>query len=152
MTAILNQTTGIHAASQPNKFDINLVCDQISRDGFSHIAGLLPKSLLISLYKEIEKKDKKDELQLAGTGRGKNYTIYEAIRSDKIKWIDGETLAQVTLKKRLELLRLEINKRLMLGLFDIESNFAVYRKGDFLSAILTVLSVIKIGFFRWLSI
>ena len=93
MTAILNQTTGIHAASQPNKFDINLVCDQISRDGFSHIAGLLPKSLLISLYKEIEKKDKKDELQLAGTGRGKNYTIYEAIRSDKIKWIDGETLA-----------------------------------------------------------
>ena len=131
MTAILDHAANILTASQPSKFDINLVCDQIFQNGFSHISELFPQELLVCLHKEIEQLDKNYKLQLAGIGRGDDHTIHKTIRSDKIKWIDGETLAQVQLQERLEQLRLEINKRLMLGLFDSESNFAVYRDGDF---------------------
>ncbi len=131
MTDITQQTTQIYTASQPNIFDINLVCDQLLNDGFAHISGLFTETLLISLYNEIQIIDKNRELQLAGIGRGDDHIIHETIRSDKIKWIDGETLAQVQFQHRLEQLRLEMNQHLMLGLFDIESNFAVYREGDF---------------------
>lgn len=131
MTTSLDQEAKIHALSQPNKFDINLVCEQLFTDNFTHISGLFPQALLHSLYKEIEQRDKNHELQLAGIGRGDDHTIHKTIRKDKIKWIDGETLAQVQLQERLEKLRLKLNHRLMLGLFDIESNFAVYRKDDF---------------------
>ena len=102
MTDITQQTTQIYTASQPNIFDINLVCDQLFNDGFTHISGLFTETLLISLYNEIQIIDKNRELQLAGIGRGDDHIIHKAIRSDKIKWIDGETLAQVQFQQRLE--------------------------------------------------
>lgn len=131
MKDTLNHAIAVCAISQPEKFDIDLVCDRLARDGFVHIADILPHGLLLALHQEIEQLDKNYELQKAGVGRGDDYALEKKIRSDKIKWIDGETPAQVELQGHLENLRFEINRRLMLGLFDVESNFAVYRPGDF---------------------
>jgi SM-20-related protein len=115
----------------PDTFDIEKICRQLSECGFAHISELLPATLLRALYKEVAVLDKEFALQSAGIGRGGDHMIRKTIRSDKIKWIDGATLAQCQLQEQLENLRFELNKNLILGLFDVESHYAVYRKGDF---------------------
>ena len=63
----------------------------------------------------------------AGVGSGQA-EVRADIRGDQVHWIEeaeaGPAL-QIVLTK-LELLRLEINRNLFLGLFDIELHFAVY--------------------------
>ncbi|MDB2415027.1 2OG-Fe(II) oxygenase [Rickettsiales bacterium] len=117
--------------AQPEIFNIDKICTQLSENGCAYIDNFLPDRLLRSLYKEIYALDKDFALQAAGIGRGDEHIIRKNIRSDKIHWIEGKTLAQVQLQEKLEEFRFQLNQNLMLGLFDVESHYAVYRKGDF---------------------
>lgn len=116
---------------QPYSFDIERVCDQLEQQGFAHTNNLLSEELLKALYGEIKQLDENYALQSAGIGRGEDHLVNKAVRSDKIHWIEGDTFAQCQFQEKLEQIRIDINYRLMLGLFESESNFAVYRKGDF---------------------
>ncbi|MDA0782830.1 MAG: 2OG-Fe(II) oxygenase [Rickettsiales bacterium] len=131
MKAIANKVICKAVLSQPSDFNIDYVCNRIEQTGFAHIKNLFPESLLKSLYKEIKDLDENRQLQPAGIGRGNAHTVIKSVRRDKIHWIEGSTLAQCRLNEALEDIRVDINRRLMLGLFDIESHFAVYREGGF---------------------
>lgn len=131
MKAIASKAIGKAVLSQPSDFNIDHVCSQLESTGFTHMVKLFPDSLLKALHKEIKDMDENRKLQSAGIGRGNEHTLKKTVRSDKIHWIDGSTLAQCQLNEKLEELRIDINRRLMLGLFDVESHFAVYRNGDF---------------------
>jgi SM-20-related protein len=68
----------------------------------------------------------------AGIGRGSGGEVNPARRSDLIHWIDTQDAGFRQLcGERLEALRLAINAHLFLGLFDLETHFAIYRPGAF---------------------
>lgn len=67
----------------------------------------------------------------AGVGRGASFRIEPETRSDHVRWIDPArpSRAQARWLSRVESLRLCLNERLMLGLFDFETHLAVYPPG-----------------------
>jgi SM-20-related protein len=72
----------------------------------------------------------------AGVGRGNSLQIREDIRRDEVMWIEpGEASAPRTLYlASLEILRLALNERFFLGLFNYEGHFAIYPQGAFYKA------------------
>lgn len=119
--------------SQPIAYDPDTVAAILHQGGIAHITGLLPAELLARLREEVVQKDEEDELSEAAIGRGDLQQLEPDIRSDRTQWIEGETLAQTQLLECLETIRLELNKRLMLGLWSIEAHYAAYDKGAFYS-------------------
>jgi SM-20-related protein len=71
------------------------------------------------------------DFNLAGTGRLTDFRVNESIRSDKIHWIEPTHIISTRFLNYMESLRLGINRRLFLGLFDYESHFAHYPIGAF---------------------
>lgn len=69
----------------------------------------------------------------AGVGRGTSLTIREDIRRDHVLWIEKDviTASQAAWLRQLEELRMALNQRLFLGLFDYEGHFAIYPPGGF---------------------
>jgi SM-20-related protein len=72
----------------------------------------------------------------ARVGRGPAQQIREEIRTDHVLWLEPElvTAAQRAYLDRIEALRVAINSRLFLGLFEFEGHFAVYPEGGFYRA------------------
>lgn len=73
------------------------------------------------------------QLRPAGIGHGGGREVREDIRGDRILWLDPAQAppAQQAYFERMDALRLAINHATFLGLFDLESHFAVYPPGSF---------------------
>jgi SM-20-related protein len=69
----------------------------------------------------------------AGVGRGADLQVRTEIRTDRVLWLDGEscTGAQRLYLDALERLRQEVNRTLLLGLFEFEGHLAVYPEGTY---------------------
>lgn len=111
--------------------NIEKIVKDLINQKFSIINQIFEDHLLNLFYNEIQKIDLEEDLENAGIGRNKSYMIEKNVRSNKIKWLDGNNHSQKLLFKNLENIRLELNKNLMLGLFDFEGHFAIYKNGDF---------------------
>jgi SM-20-related protein len=66
-------------------------------------------------------------------GRGPTRQVREEIRSDHILWLepDEASAEQAIYLSKLETLRLALNQRFFLGLFEFEGHFAIYPQGAF---------------------
>jgi SM-20-related protein len=67
----------------------------------------------------------------AGVGRHARHTLEHDIRKSTIKWIDGATPAQRDFLEAADMIRVEINRQLFLGLFSFEAQLAFYAPGGF---------------------
>jgi SM-20-related protein len=69
----------------------------------------------------------------AGVGRGAHWRLDPRLRRDEVCWIDptDPMPCQGQLLEVLEQLRLQLNQRLTLGLFEYEAHLAVYPRGAF---------------------
>ncbi|MCK7594315.1 2OG-Fe(II) oxygenase [Pseudomarimonas salicorniae] len=105
--------------------------DLLVTRGFVVVEGLLPDYLLTALVADCQALDADDALRPAAVGRGEGRTRDASLRGDAIRWIDphpevpvrGEFLA------RLDALRIELNRQLMLGLDHFEAHYAIYPPG-----------------------
>ncbi len=87
--------------------------------------------LIGALRREALLRDRHGQFQQAGIGHHHAHQHDRRIRRDRTLWLEGATLAQCRLLARFEELRLEINRQLFLGLFDLEAHFAIYDPGAF---------------------
>lgn len=71
----------------------------------------------------------RDRLGEAAVGRSGERQLDPGIRADLTCWLDGGTPAQRRFLGALEQLRLVLNQRLFLGLFDYEAHYACYPQG-----------------------
>lgn len=73
------------------------------------------------------------EFRPAGVGRGADLMVREDLRRDRVMWLQSGalTIEQNRYLAWLETLRLALNERLFLGLFDFEGHFAIYSEGAF---------------------
>lgn len=105
--------------------------DDLVRRGYAVSPGYFPLPLVRALRDEARLRDSHGEFQLAGIGRRQDHQRDERVRSDRTCWLNASTLAQCQLLEEMEQLREQVNRELFLGLFELESHFAIYGPGDF---------------------
>jgi len=113
---------------------LDSIADALVDPGYILLERVIPSELLASLWAYFDTINT-DGFKLAGIGRQADFQLQEAVRSDQIHWLGNtaQTEEDVTTQflAWMELLRIGINRRLFLGLFDYESHFARYAAGAF---------------------
>jgi SM-20-related protein len=99
--------------------------------GYSVSTDILPQTLIAGLVAEQRRREEGGELTLAGVGRGRSQNRGADLRQVQSSWFDGQSQAEQTFLAFAERMRLAINRRLMLGLFDFEAQFLHYPPGGF---------------------
>ncbi|TDO99783.1 SM-20-related protein [Marinomonas balearica] len=72
-----------------------------------------------------------ETMKQAGIGRSSDHQVSLNARGDRIQWIEPDTPATKQFLEVMEQLRLELNRKLILGLWDYEAHFARYEEGAF---------------------
>lgn len=107
------------------------IIDGLLTRGFAVEPAYLSPILARALRREARDRDQRGEFCEAAIGRHASLQQNEFVRRDRTLWLDSSTLAQLRLLEELEQLRVEINRALFLGLFDLEAHFALYPPGGF---------------------
>lgn len=111
-----------------SQFDF--IADALVEQGYWVMDDAFPKTLLNQLLNYFNQLQD-DEFKAAGIGRQTDFQVQETIRSDKIHWIQPSTQITAEFLQWMDSLRVGINRRLFMGLFDYESHFAHYPVGAF---------------------
>lgn len=109
---------------------LDLIADALVEQGYWVMDDALPKALLDQLLMYFNQLHD-DEFKTAGIGRQTDFQVQETIRSDKIHWIQPEAAITAEFLGWMDSLRVGLNRRLFMGLFDYESHFAHYPVGAF---------------------
>lgn len=116
-----------------DQLSAELAAEAVAANGWAVAPNFLPADLAERLEAECREHWAHDAFRRAGVGRGTALQIREDIRRDHVLWLEPGLLtpAQAGYLGVLDTLRLAINRRLFLGLFDFEGHFAVYPEGGF---------------------
>lgn len=112
-----------------SRYDV--IASDLTKTGWSIVQDYFDPALIDALGSNLYAYDKADELTYAGIGRGECFKFNPEIRSDKTHWLSPTTEAQRQYLNSMASLRIALNKRLFLGLFEYESHFAYYEPGAF---------------------
>jgi SM-20-related protein len=104
--------------------------DQLAARGWGVVDGFLAPRLLDELRARCEELHSIGTLRPARVGRGASERHDPTVRGDFISWLsEPEQSAEQQLLKRLEELRVAMNRELMTGIEDFQGHFAVYPAG-----------------------
>jgi SM-20-related protein len=106
------------------------VADALAEQGYIVLNEFLPAPLAQAMHHDVLS-IKQQAFQSASIGRQQTHQLNSQVRSDKIHWLNEGKDPQKTYLKLMGELRLALNQRLFLGLFDYESHYAHYAPGDF---------------------
>jgi SM-20-related protein len=109
---------------------IDDIADALAQQGFIHLQHFLPECLANQLMHEA-KHLASIEFKPAGIGRNNHQQINSQVRTDSTMWFSGNSAPQKAYLDWMEQLRMGLNKRLFMGLFDFECHFSHYSTGDF---------------------
>lgn len=107
----------------------SLIVDSIAKQGYAVIEQFLSREAIQALAKQAKDLQSTGEMHQATTGIAKIETL--SIRGDFIRWIEATQASdaeQVYLAAMSDL-QLAINQAFFLGLFELESHFAIYPAG-----------------------
>jgi SM-20-related protein len=120
------------AADSLEASQIDVAVEKLGDDGYSVTVGLLPLDLVQRLAAEQRRREETGQLATARVGRG---AVAQALgageRQVQSSWLNVESSAERDFMAFAERLRLAINRRLMLGLFEFEAQFLLYPAGGF---------------------
>lgn len=105
----------------------------IDRQGWAAVPGCVGDGDSLRLMRECGEACENGGFRRAGVGRGKELQVREDIRRDQVMWLqpDEASVEQGIYLAWLETLRLALNRRFFLGLFEFEGHFAIYPEGAF---------------------
>lgn len=108
---------------------LDQIAGALATSGFIVLDQPLPETLVDGLIRNLQVQQ--SSLKPAGVGRRGDYQRNQDIRGDAIQWLEPGDFAVTEFLCWMDKLRLGINQRLFLGLFDYESHYAVYSPGAF---------------------
>lgn len=103
--------------------------DALRADGWCHRPDFFDAATVAALRADAI--ELRADFRAAAVGRAQARQQQADIRSDATRWLDGASAAQRTFLATMEQLRLALNSRLYLGLFDYEAHYAHYPPGAF---------------------
>lgn len=109
---------------------IDEIANALQQQGFIQLTQFLPVLLATQLAQEARRLSC-DEFKPAGIGRQNSQQLNMQVRTDSTLWLNGESEQQAAYLSAMEQLRVGLNRRLFMGLFDFESHFSHYGQGDF---------------------
>jgi len=114
-----------------NAAQLSELAEGIARDGYAIATSWLETDITTALRERALAHERAGELEPAAVGRGQNRAQRSAIRGDRIRWLDthARDANEAELLGRFDALRVAINRKTMLGLFDFEGHYALYPPG-----------------------
>jgi SM-20-related protein len=114
-----------------SKLKIEALIAGIASDGFAIIPDFLPPEKITALADEAGKLRKNGEMHRAVTGSDHAVAPDDSMRGDFIHWLEeaSASTAQTEYLQIMETLRESLNSNFYLGLFELESHFAIYPPG-----------------------
>jgi SM-20-related protein len=109
---------------------IDDIADALVQRGFIQLQHFLPERFAEQLLHEA-KKLTLTEFKPAGIGRKNSQQVNSQVRTDSTFWLRGNSALQQTYLDYMEQLRMGLNRRLFMGLFNFECHFSHYSTGDF---------------------
>ena len=109
---------------------IDDIAEALAERGFIHLQHLLPQWLVVQLMHEA-KRLAAFEFKPAGIGRNNSQQLNTQVRTDSTLWLSNNSVIQQAYLDWMEQLRMGLNRRLFMGLFDFECHFSHYSTGDF---------------------
>lgn len=106
------------------------VVSDILQKGWSVTDGFFSPAMVDALMADVAELDN-SYMHRAGVGRSSDFQVALDRRRDYIRWIDPINPARTAFLDAMSELRLEFNRRLILGLWDYEAHFARYEEGAF---------------------
>lgn len=112
---------------------MDALLNAMDRQGWAAMPGCVGNDDSRRLQQECQRACGQGAFRRAGVGRGKDLEVRDEIRGDQVLWLQpGEaSVEQATYLATLETLRLALNQRFFLGLFEFEGHFAIYPEGAF---------------------
>lgn len=98
--------------------------------GWVVLHDAVPRYVVDDLRLDLERLDDAD-FGRAGVGRGDDWQRLDAVRRDRVHWLDPDRAATQWYFGWVETLRAGLNRGLLLGLFDYECHVAWYPPGAF---------------------
>ncbi|MFD1383598.1 2OG-Fe(II) oxygenase [Rhodanobacter aciditrophus] len=106
------------------------VVSDILQKGWSVTDGFFSPAMVDALMADVSDLDN-TYMHRAGVGRSSDFQVALDRRRDYIRWIDPINPARSAFLDAMGALRIEFNRRLILGLWDYEAHFARYEEGAF---------------------
>lgn len=106
------------------------LADALTARGYALLPAALPPEIPEALFTCLRSFDD-DALQQAGVGRARQYQLNPFVRGDEIRWLSADHSVEAAYLAWMDRLRLALNRRLFMGLFDYECHFARYAPGAF---------------------
>lgn len=109
------------------------IIDEIVGRDFAVFENLFDESTLKGLKKLLLQKIEGDELKEAGIGKQSNFIHNQAVRSDKIQWIDPDSANEFEQEFNRKILDLSnyLNKTCYAGISGSEFHYACFETGTF---------------------
>jgi SM-20-related protein len=107
------------------------LAERIEASGYAIEPVFVQRATVAALRARVAALDASGRLHGAGVGRGAKRTVDAALRGDRIAWLDprADDPAEQVVLAAFEALRVAVNRRLALGLFDLEAHYAIYPPG-----------------------
>jgi len=118
--------------NQHSRFDPLLA--GLEERGWHVEAGLFDFGLLRELVGSAKAREAAGDFDQAGIGRGEEHERNKSVRKSRIAWLDGSRPGERAWAGEMEAMRLAVNRRFFMGLFEVESQYAIYAPGDFFAA------------------
>lgn len=113
----------------PEKMD--RVIGELAGRGFGILTDAIPAPLVERLISECSAREISGDMARAAVGREGAHTLDTRIRQVDAVWLDGGPEGEAAFLALAEHLRVAINCRLFLGLFEFEAQFLTYPPGGF---------------------
>lgn len=106
-------------------------CEALIKHGWYVREQAFAPGLIASLRGDLDALIDADRLKRAGIGREQDFQIDRDVRRDWIFWLTRRRPVQAGFMDVAETLRLALNRRLFLALFEFEAHLALYPPGAF---------------------
>ena len=119
--------------SEPMEIDnwIDEAADALAEHGWFCRDDAVSSALVAALSNDLAQLMEDDRLKRAGIGRERDFQVDRDIRRDWIFWLNRQRPVQAGFLVLAERLRLALNRRLFLALFEFEAHVALYPPGAF---------------------
>lgn len=103
----------------------------LAEAGFAIDQGFLDAELVTRILADCRHREASGAMARAAIGRDDHHVLETSVRRVDAAWLDGKQPGEAAFLALAERLRVAINQRLFLGLFEFEAQFLTYPPGGF---------------------